>query len=196
MHGQIKPGCSAFRSKSVGRMSMAERSSVRAEPAAGGIRSFGGHEGFTLLEMLIALTIVAILASGLVPLAELSVKRAREAELRAALREIRTAIDAYKRAWDEGRIEKKATDSGYPPNLEVLATGVRDVKAPKDKIIRFLRRVPYDPVAGDGYAQPAQSWGLRSYASPPDAPAAGEDVFDVYSRSELKGLNGIPYRKW
>jgi general secretion pathway protein G len=152
--------------------------------------------GFTLIELVIVVAIVGILALGLIPLGELAVKRSREGELRDALRSIRTAIDAYKKAADEGRVEKKATESGYPPSLNVLADGVKDIKTPEGKKIYFLRRIPRDPMNDDAKLPPIKTWGLRSYASPPDDPAPGDDVFDVYSRSEGKGLNGVPYNKW
>jgi general secretion pathway protein G len=152
--------------------------------------------GFTLIELVIVVAIVGILALGLIPLGELAVKRSREAELRDALRTIRTGLDAYKKAWDEGRMEKKATDTGYPPNLDVLVDGVKDAKTPDGKKIYFLRRIPRDPMNDDATLPPAKTWGLRSYASPPDEPAPGEDVFDVYSKAEGKGLNGVPYRRW
>lgn len=144
--------------------------------------------GFTLIEMLVTLAIVALLASMALPLSEMAVQRAREAELRQALRTLRTAIDAYKDAADASRITRKADESGYPPTLEVLVAGVKDAKDPKGAKIYFLRRMPRDPFGED--------WGLRSYASPPDEPKQGKDVFDVYSRSEGVGLNGVPYREW
>jgi general secretion pathway protein G len=93
-------------------------------------------------------------------------------------------------------VEKKATESGYPPTLEVLVEGVKDIKSPESKKIYFLRRVPRDPMFEDDNVPAAKTWGLRSYASPPDDPAPGDDVFDVYSRSTKKGLNGIVYRQW
>lgn len=144
--------------------------------------------GFTLIEMLVTLAIVALLASMALPLSEMAVQRTREAELRQALRTLRGAIDAYKQAADENRVARKADESGYPPKLEVLVEGVRDAKDPKGAQIFFLRRLPRDPFGGD--------WGLRSYASPPDDPRSGKDVFDVYSQSEGVGLNGVPYREW
>ena len=146
-------------------------------------------KGFTLIEMLIAAAIVALLATVALPLAELGVQRDREAQLRSSLRELRTAIDAYKRAVDEGRIEKKADRSGFPPTLAVLVEGVKDAKSPKDEKIYFLRRMPRDPLTGE-------QWGLRSYASPHDSPRAGEDVYDVFTRSLAVGLNGVPYKDW
>jgi len=152
--------------------------------------------GFTLIELVITVAIVAILALGLVPLTQLAAQRAKEQELRGALRDIRTAIDAYKKAADENRVEKKADQSGYPPNLEVLVEGVKDIKTPDGKMIYFLRRVPRDPFAEDINVPADKTWGLRSYASPPDDPREGDDVFDVYSRSERVGLNGVPYKEW
>jgi general secretion pathway protein G len=146
-------------------------------------------KGFTLIEMVIAAGIVALLATVALPLAELTVQRNREADLRRSLRELRVAIDSYKRAADEGRIEKKADRSGYPPTLAVLVEGVKDMKSPKDEKIFFLRRLPRDPLTG-------ATWGLRSYASSADQPQAGEDVYDVFTVSSAVGLNGVPYKQW
>jgi general secretion pathway protein G len=152
--------------------------------------------GFTLIELMITVAIVAILALGLVPLGELAAQRAKESDLRVSLRQIRTAIDAYKKASDEGRIERKADGSGYPPSLEVLAEGVPDQKTPNRRQIYFIRRIPRDPFSVEPDLPAARTWGLRSYESPPDNPRSGKDVFDVYSQSEGKGLNGVPYRQW
>ena len=147
-------------------------------------------KGFTLIEMVIAAAIVALLATVALPLAELTVQRNREADLRRSLREVRGAIDAYKRASDEGRIEKKADRSGYPPTLAALAEGVLDNSDPrKERRMFFLRRVPRDPLTG-------AEWGLRSYASPADQPQSGEDVYDVFTNSSAVGLNGVPYKQW
>lgn len=146
-------------------------------------------KGFTLIELLIVVAIVGLLATVAAPLAELGYQRGKETELRHSLRQIREAIDAYKRAADEGKIERKADASGYPPTLAALAEGVEDKSDPKGGKIYFLRRVPRDPVSGE-------EWGLRSYASAPDSPQPGKDVFDVYSRSQDVGLNQIPYREW
>lgn len=152
--------------------------------------------GFTLIELLVTATIVAILASVALPLAELNVKRSRENELRAALREIRGAIDAYKQAVDEGRIPRLADASGYPPNLKVLTEGVVDARDAKKSRIYFLRRLPRDPLHPDPKLPPEETWGLRAYDSPADAPQPGRDVFDVYSQDEGTGLNGIAYTQW
>ena len=153
------------------------------------------QRGFTLVEMIVVVAIVGILASAAMPLAALNKRRTQEAELRQSLRVIRTALDDYKRVWDQSRIEKKVEDSGYPPDLDVLVRGVVDVASPSGARIYFLRRVPRDPFAPPG--QPAAAtWGLRSYASPPDAPAAGADVFDVHSQADGVGMDGIRYREW
>jgi general secretion pathway protein G len=154
------------------------------------------QRGFTLIELVVTVLIVGLLASAAVPLLELTVKRNREHELRAALREIRGALDAYKHAADQGRIRKTALQSGYPPALSALVDGVPDVRSPDARPIYFLRRLPRDPTFPDPNADPAETWGKRSYASPPDRPEPGADVFDVYSLSERTGLNGRPYRTW
>jgi general secretion pathway protein G len=151
--------------------------------------------GFTLVEVMITLAIIAVLVAMALPLTELTARRAKEQELRQSLREIRSAIDAYRAAWDEGRIQRKLGESGYPKSLELLVEGVEDARDPKKARIYFLRRVPADPFA-DTAQPPAASWGKRAYATPPDEPAAGEDVFDVFSRSAATGLDGRPYRQW
>jgi len=152
--------------------------------------------GFTLIELVVTVAIVGILASVAVPLGELGVQRAREHELRSGLRQIRTAIDAYKRAYDEGRMLPRVGASGYPRTLSELAGGVEDAKTPTASRIYFLRRLPRDPFHPDRNASAEETWGLRAYSSPAEAPAEGADVFDVYSRSERTGLNGQPYREW
>ena len=147
-----------------------------------------------MIELLVVMSVLGILATAAMPLAEMTVKRNKERELKQALWEIRHAIDAYKQAADSGRIAHQAGSSGYPPSLSALVTGVSDVTN-AGQLIYFLRRVPVDPLVPGGSAdQP--SWGLRSYVSSPELPKPGVDVFDVYSTSDQVGLNGIPYRQW
>lgn len=157
--------------------------------------SLSGDRGFTLVELMVSIAIVGLLAILVIPSAELVMQRNQEMELRRALREIRTALDAYKQASDEGRITLAMGDSGYPKNLRVLVQGVEDQRSPTREKIYFLRRIPRDPLA-DEYLEPEDTWGLRSYRSPPEAPRSGKDVFDVYSKSDAVGLNGRPYREW
>lgn len=152
--------------------------------------------GFTLVEMLIAVAIVALLASVALPFAELQVQRQRERDLRHALREVREAIDAYKRASDEGRIARAADKSGYPPTLRALIEGVADKRDAAGAKRYFLRRVPRDPFFADPQVAAEDTWGLRSSSSPPEDPRAGADVFDVYSRDPGTAINGIAYREW
>jgi general secretion pathway protein G len=163
---------------------------------AGG-RAWGvAAPGFTLIELVITVAIVALLASVALPVSELAVQRTKEQELRRTLRQIREAIDLHKQASDEGRIRKSVGDSGYPKKLEELAEGVDDQKSPKKEKIYFLRRIPRDPLNADPTLSAAATWGKRSYASPPDDPKEGDDVFDVFSLAQGKGINGQPYRDW
>jgi len=113
------------------------------------------------------------------------------------LRVIRMALDSYKKAWDEGRIKKSLGESGYPPTLQALVEGVDDVSSPgAGRKLKFLRRIPADPMNRDEFSEGAESWGLRSYQSDYDSPQEGEDVFDVYSMSEGVAINGTQYSKW
>ena len=152
--------------------------------------------GFTLIELVITLAIVGLMATAAMPLAQLVAKREKESELRAALREIRTAIDAYKLASDTGHIQKELDTSGYPPDLKSLYAGVEDAASEKKVMLYFLRRVPRDPFFPDGAVPAEGSWGLRSYASPPDDPQPGDDLYDVYSLAKGEGLNGVHYHDW
>jgi general secretion pathway protein G len=153
--------------------------------------------GFTLIELVVTVAIVALLASLAFPLAEVVVKRGKEQELRHALREIRTALDAYRQAVEEGRVEQSIEHSAFPASLGTLVDGVPDASSPeRDRKIYFLRRIPRDPFFADAAQPDDETWGKRSYASSHDAPAEGEDVYDVYSLSSGVGLNGIPYRQW
>jgi general secretion pathway protein G len=130
------------------------------------------------------------------PLSELTRQRTKETHLRRALRDIRDALDAYKKASDEGRIEHSPADSGYPPTLEALVDGVIDLKSASGAKIFFLRSIPRDPMQRDETAAASSTWTLRSYESPPDEPKPGRDVFDVHSTSDRIGLNGVAYSKW
>ena len=152
--------------------------------------------GFTLIELVITVAIIAILASLAMPLAEVTVQRSREQDLRRNLREIREAIDAYKLAWDEGRVEKKQGETGYPKSLEVLVEGVTDVRNPKPEKLYFLRRIPRDPFSTEPGQAPGATWSKRSYQSGPEDPQEGDNVYDVYTRAGGNGLNGVPYREW
>ncbi len=152
--------------------------------------------GFTLIELVITLAIVGLLSTAAVPLAQLVAQRDKEGQLRSALREIRLGIDAYKLAADSGHIKLELGASGYPPDLKSLYAGVEDAGSEKKVNLYFLRRVPRDPFFPDGSVPAEETWGLRSYASPPDDPQSGDDVFDVYSLAAGKGLNEVPYREW
>jgi general secretion pathway protein G len=154
------------------------------------------QHGFTLMELVVTLALLGIMAMMAAPLAELTVQRQRENELRSALREIRVALDRYRAAADQGLVERKVGDSGYPSSLEALTVGVPNQKSPSRQLLYFLRQVPRDPFAAPEERPAAATWGLRSYASPPDAPISGADVFDVYSRAKGVGMNGVPYRDW
>lgn len=153
-------------------------------------------KGFSLIELMVSLAIIGILASIALPLTELTVQRTKEQDLRAALREIREALDRHKQLADEGRIARNADQSGYPKNLQVLVDGVEDIQSTNRSKIRLLRRIPRDPMHQEKFMPPEDTWGKRSYASNRDDPQAGADVFDIYSRSEKPGLNGIAYREW
>ena len=154
------------------------------------------HSGFTLIEMVVTVVILALLSTIALPMAELAVQRGNEQDLRAAQRQIREAIDAYKQAYDEGHILKKVDESGYPPTLDILVQGVNDALSQVERKIYFLRRLPRDPFSRDSSLTAAETWGKRSYASSADDPQEGDDVFDVYSHASGTGINGIPYREW
>jgi general secretion pathway protein G len=160
--------------------------------------------GFTLIELLITLAMVGLVAMVSLPLVEVTSTRAKEAELRQALRTIRTALDAYKAATDSGVLPKVAGESGYPPSLEVL-TQALDMANKRDlgsattdasQRIVILRRLPRDPFFPDPQVPAEQTWNTRAYASRPDDPVAGADVFDVSSKSARIGLDGTAYNAW
>jgi general secretion pathway protein G len=150
----------------------------------------GRQAGFTLAELVMVAAIMVILAGVALPVAKFTAKRSREAELRAALRDMRNAIDEYKRYSDVGLIPVDLGTEGYPSELEILVEGV-DIVGQVDRKAKFLRRIPIDPMTGK------DEWGLRSFQDEPDATSwGGENIYDVYSTSEGVGLNGVPYRKW
>jgi general secretion pathway protein G len=150
----------------------------------------GGQAGMTLLELVIACSILLVLSSAALPVARMTVKRQREAELRRDLREIRTAIDRYKDAADRNLIRVEVGTEGYPPDLETLVRGVQ-IGPSGDRRIRFLRRIPVDPLTGRA------DWGLRAVQDDPDSTSwSGKNVFDVYSHSTGSAIDGTRYADW
>lgn len=146
-----------------------------------------GKRGVTLIELVVAITILLILTSAAIPMARTRIKRERERELRQDLWEMRDAIDRYKDAADRGAFQIKVGSEGYPPDLETLVAGV-DVQGKK---VRFLRRIPVDPMTGK------TEWGLRSMQDDPDSTSwGGQNVFDVYTKSEDTALDGTKYSEW
>lgn len=156
----------------------------------------GRDAGFSLIELLAAAVIVGIMATVAVPVVQTTVRRQKERDLRAALRDIRQGIDAYKAASAAGHILVVNGASGYPPTLADLVNGVEDPNNAGGPKQYFLRRIPRDPFVSDLSAAAASTWGLRSFDSPPDQPRAGADVFDVYSTASGQSLNGVPYGEW
>jgi general secretion pathway protein G len=152
------------------------------------------ERGYTFVELLVVTTIVLILASAVQPLARVTIQRTREAELRRVLREMRTAIDKFKDAADAGQIpttELKANSEGYPPNLQTLVDGVSVANDQTGRKLKYLRRVPKDPMTRD------DDWGLRAYQDKPDTTSwGGQNVYDVYSKSGGTGLDGTKYKDW
>jgi general secretion pathway protein G len=146
--------------------------------------------GFSLIELIVTVTVVGILAGLAIPLARNAVKREREVQLRQALREMRTALDNFKRASDEGRIEVPTDTEGYPQTLEAMVDGVQ-LLGQAGKMIKFLRKVPIDPMTN------SQDWGMRSYQDEPTAQSwGGQNVFDVYSKSDGIAMDGTRYKDW
>ena len=153
-----------------------------------------GQRGYTFIELLIVTTILFVLASAVMPLAGVTMQRQREAELRRTLREMRTAIDAFKNAVDLGMIpttELEPGNEGYPPTLEILVEGISAANDVSGRQLRFLRRIPIDPTTG------TSDWGLRSYQDSPDSTTWGrQNVYDVYTRSSGTALDGTNYTDW
>lgn len=153
-------------------------------------RRLGRAHGYTLVELVLVSSLLVILAAVAMPTTKYTVRRVKEAELREALRELRNAIDEYKRYSDAGLLPVELGTDGYPSSLELLVEGV-EIVGQIDKNVKFLRRIPRDPMTGE------QEWGLRSFQDDFDATSwGGENVFDVYSLSEGVGLGGVPYREW
>lgn len=152
------------------------------------------ERGFTFIELLVVSALLLVLASAAMPLAKVTAQRQKEAELRRALREMRTAIDKYKDAVDTGQIgstDIRAGSEGYPPDLETLVEGVTAAGDASGRKLKFLRRIPIDPMTD------STDWGLRSYQDRPDARSwGGQNVFDVYTKSEGTALDGTKYRDW
>lgn len=151
--------------------------------------------GFSFVELLASIAILGLLATVALPLAETTVRRQKEHDLRIALRDLRQGIDAYKAAVASGKVAVLPEHSGYPPSLLELVSGVDDVTHAGAKLY-FLRKLPRDPFFTDMSVAAVDTWGKRSFDSPPDNPRAGSDVFDVYSLSSQNGLNGVPYKQW
>ena len=167
---------------------------ARSATASVFTRATANQDGFTFIELLIVSTILMIIASAVMPLARVTSQRQKEAELRQALREIRTAIDKYKDAVDQGLIgatEIKLGTEGYPPELDTLVEGVSVANDASGRKLKFLRRVPMDPMTH------SQEWGQRSYQDRPDSVSwGGQNVFDVYTKSTGVALDGTKYKDW
>lgn len=147
-------------------------------------------KALTLIELLVTLSILSVLAATILPLAKLTIKREKEIELRENLRIMREAIDQYKRLADEKKIKVEPESEGYPPDLQTLVKGVELVE-PKGKIIKFLRRIPIDPMTN------SYDWGLRAYQDSPDSKVwGGKNVWDVYTKSEGIAIDGTKYNTW
>lgn len=151
------------------------------------------ERGFTFIELIIVTAILAVLASTVLPMTQVTAQRQREVELRRSLREMRTAIDRFKDSVDQGVIpttELEPQNEGYPPELKTLVDGVAAANDASGRKVKFLRRVPLDPMTG-------QTWGMRSYQDRPDSPRwGGQNVFDVYTTSDATALDGTKYRDW
>jgi len=153
-----------------------------------------GSRGYTFVELVVVTAVLLILASAILPLARVTIQRQREGELRRVLREMRTAIDGYKDAVDAGLIggtDVRVGSEGYPPDLETLVEGVSVVNDQSGRKLKFLRRIPVDPLRGEA------DWGLRSYQDRSDSTSwGGQNVYDVYSKSDGTALDGTRYREW
>lgn len=154
------------------------------------------QRGFTLIEMMVTLTLLGTLAAAAMPLVQHYHQQRQEERLRDSLRQIREAIDRYYQASKEGRIEKKTEASGYPPTLRSLVEGVIDKKSPNGGKLYFLRRIPRDPMCNCDARPDEETWRLRASNAPPGDFTGGKDVYDVRSTSTASGLNGVSYATW
>ncbi|MGB3433873.1 type II secretion system protein [Achromobacter sp.] len=155
------------------------------------------QSGFTLIEMMAAVALLALLLSVALPISTLIKRRGQESELRHSLQVIRNAIDRYYQASQEGKIDKSLDRSGYPPDLASLVKGVPNKTDPNGGKLYFLRRLPADPMCEHCEGRnPADTWEVRSYDSSAESFASGRDVFDVRSKSHREGINGVPYKEW
>ena len=154
------------------------------------MRQWRSERGLSLVELIVAFTILLILTTAALPLARVKVKRERERELRYALRQMRDAVDRYKDAADRGLIQVEVGSEGYPPDLETLVNGV-DMVGQVDKKFKFLRRIPRDPMTN------SDDWGLRSMQDDPQSMSwGGENLFDVYTKSQDTALDGSQHADW
>ncbi|MCU5772721.1 type II secretion system GspH family protein [Erwiniaceae bacterium BAC15a-03b] len=154
------------------------------------------QQGFTLVEMMVTLSLLASLAAASLPLIEKQAQRNKEEQLQQALRQIRQALDRYQHASQQGLIEKRSDESGYPPTLQALTDGVVDKTSPNQRKIYFLRRIPRDPMCDCAGKADHESWRIRSSNSEPGNFTRKGDIYDVASFSEARGLNGVPYAQW
>ena len=177
------------------RAAWARGTFARARRTSHVARDVGSGEcGFTFVELLVVCTLLLILASAIMPMAKVTVQRQREAELRRSLREMRTAIDKFKEAADMGQIsmfDMKTGAEGYPPDLETLVEGVSVVGDASGRKLKFLRRIPIDPMTN------STEWGMRSYQDKPDSTSwGGQNVYDVFTKSKGTALDGTKYIDW
>jgi len=153
-----------------------------------------GQQGYTFIEIVVVTAILLVLASAVMPLAQVTAQRQREVELHRSLREVRTALDRFKDAVDSGQIaqsELEPGNEGYPPDLETLVEGITPANDATGRKLKYLRRIPIDPMTN------GMEWGLRSYQDKPDATTwGGKNVFDVYTKSTATALDGTKYRDW
>jgi general secretion pathway protein G len=173
---------------------MTPRKHGSTEQSSRTVWHLAAERGYSFVELIVVTTIILILASAVQPLAKVAIQRQKEAELRRALREMRTAIDKFKDAADMQMIpptELKLGNEGYPPTLETLVDGVTMANDATGRKLKFLRRIPMDPMTG------TDEWGMRAYQDKPDSTRwGGQNVYDVFSTSEATGLDGTKYKDW